>query len=183
MKAIVVFFCSAFPLHPYPLVVEIIGAAFRTGFRIFCYQAVHHYPPIFTLATLVTPHSHITLRNLPGPMVGPLDSIGCRLSEILSDPARPTSVHHHRRELPAPVRIFLSPNVGAVTAFETTSIPPRRRAEFYRDSTTSHISSTRHQQHSLFIHDAAVESPSSQRFCKKEANNGYTSSIRRIPQL
>lgn len=134
--------CRVCSLHPIPLLVEIIGTVFRTGFQI---QAVPHYPPMLTLATsdvLASPHSHhfITLRNSPGPMIGPSHSIGCRLSEILSDPARPTSVHHHCRELP----IFLSSNVSAVTAFGTTSFPPRpykQRAECYRDSTTSHIPS------------------------------------------
>ena len=107
------------PTASIPLVVEIIGTAFRTGFpQAVLPPSTNLYPGDIRCLSPV-----ITLRNLPGPMVGPSDSIGCRLSEILSDPARPTSVHH----LPfaSSSSIILSCNVSAVTAFGTTSFPPR----------------------------------------------------------
>jgi hypothetical protein len=162
-----IFFYPVFLLHPYPWRSEINWhSLFGLGFfRILC---SHPWPKnLQSLATsdiLAGPHSsrYGTFHAKQGTQYRDhRNSIGCRLSEILSDPASPTSVRHQLgRELPVPSAIFCSsPMSRAVTAFRTTLILPRGYggcAECDRVSATSHIPPPGHD--SIFCSFTALPS-------------------------
>jgi hypothetical protein len=136
------------PATSIPLGVEInrhgpFGPAFRfSAIKLYLTSPTFHPGDIGCLSQFsFSPSHHAT--ELAGPMIGPSHSIGCRLSEILSDPARPTSAPSSLPRIASQSNIVIQ--CQGRDSFRDDLVflprPYKRRAECYRDSTASHIPS------------------------------------------
>jgi hypothetical protein len=157
---------------------EIIGTTFSDwAFQLLYQLGAPHRAQSFTLATsdiLASPH-RVTELSPPsrGPMTRPSHSIGCRLSEILSDPARPTSVHYRCRELPAPVQYFAIQRQDRDSFGEDFDSPQSIQATRQMLQRLDNQSHTFHQAPTAFFYSfptLVIESHSSPHLCRKEAS-------------